>query len=394
MLAMLQLIVAVTLAQNPTAAAPAAAGRVAGRVTGEGTNAPLADARVMLFPAGRPTTMRFGPPPQTTTDQDGRFVFSGLKPGEYRIDVQRTGYAPLEEAGRGRTIQLAAGQSLDNLAIQLQKGAVISGRIVGPSGEPQSDVRMMALRRIAGPNSQSRLIPAPMQGLQQTNDLGEFRLSGLPAGEYYVSAAPHMQSPFGAPGVTPAPAQGSARTTLATTFYPGTTDAAAAQPVAVARGAEVPNISFMLLSLPAFRVSGIVVDENGSPIAGAMVMLISDPRNGIFMGPAGNGRSGDDGGFAIDNVVAGTYRASASVPIAIGGPGGGGFVNWSSVGGTTTVLSSGGSSTVSASSGVVGSSVGGVGGAAPAGARQMDPATEVVVGDNNVAGVRIVTRRP
>jgi len=203
-----------------------------------------------------------------------------------------------------------------------------------------------------------------------------------------------MQSPFGGPGVTPETPQGSARTTLATTYYPGTTDTAAAQPIAVARGTEVGNISFMLLSLPAFRVSGLVVDENGSPIAGAMVMLMSDPRNGIFMGPAGNGRSGDDGRFAIDNVVTGTYRASASVPIAVGGPGSGGFVSWGAVGGTT-VVASGGSSAGGTSSGVVGAAVGGVGrGAAPGGARQMDPATEVVVSDGNVADVRIVTRRP
>src|SRR5262249_5601809 len=55
-----------------------------------------------------------------------------------------------------------------------------------------------------------------------------------------------------------------------------------------------------------------------------------DPRNGVFMGPVGNGRSGDDGRFAIENVVAGTYRASASVPIVMSGPGGGGFVSWTS----------------------------------------------------------------
>ena len=386
---MLLLIVALTLAQNPTPA-PTPGSHIAGRVTVDGTNAPLADARVMLFPAGRPPTMPFGPPPQTTTDQDGRFVFSGLKPGEYRIDVQRTGYAPLEAApARGRTIQLADGQSIDNLILQLQKGAVISGRIVGPSGEPQSDVRMMALRRITGPGTQSRLIPAPMQGMQQTNDLGEFRLSGLPPGEYYVSAAPHIQSPFGAPGITPPAAQDTPRTAPTTTYYPGTTDAAAAQPIAVARGAEVGNISFMLLSLPAFRISGVVVDENGNPVAGAMVMLMGDPRNGVLMGPVGNGRSGDDGRFAIENVVSGTYRASASVPIAMGGPGGGSFVSWGTTGGSVTASAGGG-----VSSGVVISSYDGGRGVVPGGARQMDPAAEVLVTDSNVAGVRIVTHRP
>jgi len=201
--------------------------------------------------------LAMGPPPQAITDQDGRFAFPHLRPGEYRIDVQRTGYAPLEgDGGRGRTIQVADGQSAE-VQLQLQKGAVISGRILAPSGEPQTDVRVMALRRVQGPQTQTRLMPAPMQGMQQTNDLGEFRLAGLPPGEYFVSASPQMQSPFGGPGVAPpAPtAPGKTGTTITTTYYPGTTDAAAAQPIAVARGAEVGNISFMLQSLPAFRNS-------------------------------------------------------------------------------------------------------------------------------------------
>src|SRR5256885_890062 len=210
------LVVAISLMQNP-APATASAGAISGRVTVEGTDTPLADARVMLMPAGRP--MMQGPftPPQAVTDQDGRFVFRGLKPGEYRISVQRTGYASLEEPGRGRIVTLAAGQSIDNLQLQLQKGGVISGRVLTPSGEPAVDIRVMALRRVAPPGMAARLLPAPMQGMQQTNDLGEFRLAGLAAGDYYVSAAPQPTSPFGGPGVTPGAAQSTSRTTLATT---------------------------------------------------------------------------------------------------------------------------------------------------------------------------------
>jgi hypothetical protein len=70
------------------------AAALSGRVTAEGTNAPLADVRVMLFPAsGQPGPM--GPPPQAVTDQDGRFTFSGLTPGDYRLDARKTGYVDL-----------------------------------------------------------------------------------------------------------------------------------------------------------------------------------------------------------------------------------------------------------------------------------------------------------
>ena len=62
------LLVALLLSQ---AAAPPAAGRISGRVMAEGTNAPIAGARLMLMPSGRPN----GPMPmlpQALTGQDGR----------------------------------------------------------------------------------------------------------------------------------------------------------------------------------------------------------------------------------------------------------------------------------------------------------------------------------
>ena len=46
------LFLAISLSQ---AAPTATTGRIAGRVTVEGANTPIVGARVMLFPAGRPT---------------------------------------------------------------------------------------------------------------------------------------------------------------------------------------------------------------------------------------------------------------------------------------------------------------------------------------------------
>jgi hypothetical protein len=182
-----------------------------------------------------------------------------------------------------------------------------------------------------------------------------------------------------------APAGRSARTTIATTFYPGTTDQAAAQPIAVAAGAEVGNISFAVQSLPAFRVSGVVVDEDGHPAAGAMVSLTGDPRDGaMFMGPAGMMRTQDDGRFQIDDVVPGRYRAHASI-----------LVMYNSSGGATAGVSGGvsagasGGAVVSGSSGAVATWS-----SNDSSSGTMDQPIEVVVTDADVSGVRIVARRP
>ena len=172
----------------PTAPA-ATTGRIAGRVTVEGANTPVAGARIMLLPTARPTRPMgpmgsMGMPPQALTDQDGRFVFNRLAPGSYRLDVQKTGFAPLVGPGRAQTTQVSEGQTTV-LALQLQKGAVITGKLLDASGEPVTDVRVMAMHRINGgpPGAGDlRMIPAPGGG-QPTNDVGEFRIASLAAGE-------------------------------------------------------------------------------------------------------------------------------------------------------------------------------------------------------------------
>ena len=86
------------------------------------------------------------------------------------------------------------------VALQLQKGAVITGKVLDASGEPLADARIMAMHRFnaGGPGgSVPRLMPAA-GGMQQTNDLGEFRVASLAPGEYYIAAMPQGGMPFGA----------------------------------------------------------------------------------------------------------------------------------------------------------------------------------------------------
>ena len=385
------LLAVVSFSQTP---APAATGRLAGRVIAEGTSAPIAGARVMVFPMMRGAMPPSGPmamPPQTMTDEDGRFVVNSVAPGEYRIDVQKTGFASSSDPmARPTTYTVAAGRALDNISIVLQKGGVISGKVLDQKGEPVTDAQLMALRRIAPPGAMSalpRLVPAPMQGPQQTNDIGEYRVSGLPPGEYFLAASPRGMG-FGGPGTTSTTGHGGGTPTPTMTYYPGTVDQAGAQSITVAAGAEVSNIVFVLQSAPAYRVSGIVVDENGAPIAHAMVMLMTDPRNGMaFMGPRGHAQTGDDGRFSIGDVAPGAYRLNASVPMIMnpggavaGGVGGSGFSAVSGgIGGasfTTWSVSSGGVTTSTTVNGT-----------------PQQP-QEVTVTDADVRGVRLVATRP
>ena len=361
---MTAILLALSLSQ---AAPPVAAGRIAGRVTAEGANTPIAGARIMLMPSGQPMGP-MGMPPMAVTDANGRFVLEGVAAGEYHVNVQRAGFAPISDPAQPPpTITVAAGQSLTDLDFRLTKGGAITGRLVDANGEPVPEVSIMAMRR--SPSSAAAgLFAAPVQGGQITNDIGEFRIAGLAPGEYVVAAMPGGFSPFGGMNVGPAPAS-AARSTAAMTYYPGTADLDAAGTIVITPGAEIGNIVFSQQTVPAFSVAGIVVDEAGRPVAHAMVTLMGE------FGPGGTAQSQDDGRFVIGGVPAGTYQVTATIMIMGGDPrdptvAGGAIVAWPSGAG------------------------GGGAGFFPIAAGGPTAPAEVVVTDADVENVRVVTPRP
>jgi hypothetical protein len=367
-------VVALSLSQAPP---PPATGRVAGRVLAEGANTPIAGARIMLMPSGQPTGP-MGMPAMAVTDANGRFAIERVAAGSYLVNLQKAGFAPIfDSTGPLPTIAVAAGQSLDDVVFRLQKGGAITGRVVDANGEPVPEISIMAMRRSPSSAAADFFVPAPMQGGQITNDIGEFRIAGLAPGEYVVAAMAGGFPAFAQGGMNVAPPLASGgRSTAATTYYPGTADRDAAGAIVITPGAEVGNIVFSLQTVPAFNISGIVVDEAGSPIANAMVMLMGDPRSGMF-GPGGNAQSQDDGRFVIGGVPAGSYHVTATIMMMGGQP----FD-------PTVAGQSGGS--VAWSSGAAG---GGAGFFAFSAGGPTAP-TEVVVTDSDVENVRVVTRRP
>ena len=144
--------------------------------------------------------------------------------------------------------------------------------------------------------------PAGQSG--QTNDIGEFRISGLPAGDYYVAASPRPRSPF-------EQSSSSGGNSPITTFYSGSPEMAGAQAISVAAGQTVSSLEFVMVSARGFAVSGVVVDETGRPVGNAMVTLMS--AGPAMLGPRGSSRTQPDGTFTIGNVAPGAYRLTAMV---------------------------------------------------------------------------------
>lgn len=239
-------------------------------------------------------------PPMATTDENGRFAIEGVAAGQFRLMAQKQGFA--FEPGDAQVIDARAGQAT-RVDLFLRRGGAITGRILDERGEPLSDIRVSAMRRLPARGERSMMMGGPGS---VTNDLGEFRLAGVPAGEYVVMATGQLHSPFGG-------AAASGSSTWAPTYYPGTINQAEAQAVSLAGSETVSGLEFRLIAVPAFHVSGIAIDDSGRVVSDAMITLVSAVvrSQGGFTPPL-IGRSNADGSFAIGGVIAGRYSVIAN----------------------------------------------------------------------------------
>jgi hypothetical protein len=282
--------------------------QIKGRVLAADTASPLRKVQVRVF------APQLRSPRLATTDAEGRFEFRDLPAGRYNVSATKPGYVSLQYGQRrpfeqGRPIELADGQVVDKINFSLPRGGVISGRIVDEFGEPIADAMVAAMQlRYAG----GRRRPVPAGRTSPTNDLGQFRVWGLPPGEYLVSAtlrAPMLVSAESLVGVS----QGD-NTGYAPTFFPGTGSVAEAQRVAVTLGAETGGVEFPLLPVRTARLSGVVVDSEGRPYTEGTVNLMQSPESGmVMMFGGGVGRLGPDGAFTLANVTPGEYTLQARV---------------------------------------------------------------------------------
>jgi protocatechuate 3,4-dioxygenase beta subunit len=360
-----------TLVASQTLQGVAQMGRVSGQVIEEGTNTPVADAQVFVLLDGE-FSAPAGPPKDTVADRDGRYHFDALPAGRYRIAAHKVGFAPSMDPTTMQLFEVAGSQALDGVIVSLRRGGVITGRVLDPQGQPLPEAGVTALlkrldssQRPSGPVSSGMPLLMPF-GQGQTNDLGEFRIFGLPPGEYVIAA--NVQSRFG-----DAATAYSAPTTMTSTFFPDTADVNSALPVTVRSGETASDLTIRLITVPAFQVSGVVVDESGAPVANAMVMLMDGSRGNdsflsLTMGPQGMSQSDASGRFTFGNVPAGSYTVRAD-----GGLGGIG-----SFGLDTFIIDSGGTPRADPS--------------APRRARE--PGTiEVAVENANVSDLKIVVPR-
>lgn len=282
--------------------------RLRGRVVAADTGQPLRRATV------RATAPDVRESVSTLTDASGNYELKDLPAGRYNVIATKGAYASMSYGQTranepGRPIELADNQTLDRIDLRLPRGGVIAGTIVDEFGDPMPEAMVTAYRSqfIQG---RRRLVPAAR--LTTTDDVGSYRVFGLPPGSYYLSAT--MRTMGG-----PDQERSDVRSGYTPTYYPGTADLSVAQRLTVRAGQTLSAINLALAPTPTATISGSVVTLSGERANGGFVAAI--PRGGASMMPVfAPSFLQADGRFTVNGVSPGEYTLVAQIGGAPGVP--------------------------------------------------------------------------
>jgi protocatechuate 3,4-dioxygenase beta subunit len=232
----------------------------------------------------------------TVTDVEGRFKFEDVKPGNYRMYFDRAGFVDAERRhhGSGMLLSLEPAQEVKDLLFHMAPTAAITGKVTDNDGDPVSRVSVAAI-------PYGGTVHNVFRGLgSYTNDVGEYRIAGLPPKRYLVVAQPLSQLAR----ATVAKKVDKNVPTYATTYYPGTTEKSQAVPLVLRPGDETPaNIALSLVH--PVHVRGVVTNLPAGTSDGASVVL--RPQGEDSMAAIEPWPLDKDGRFEIRGVLPASY---------------------------------------------------------------------------------------
>jgi hypothetical protein len=333
LLLLIPVFTAVSLAQTTKPGT----GSVTGHVYCADTNAPARMASVQLKSiktvhgqSGTHAGANNGTPVGgvVETALDGSFAIPNVPPGSYYVVVTAAGYLsprpdddqetdPKPQPGANQPpvvipkVDVQADQAA-NLDIRLERGAAISGNIRFDDGSPATNVLVMVMRKkkdqwetVSHNDYGAFAMPSSLT----TDDLGHYRIGGLPNGEYIVSVTlVHVDmTPVGThtEGLS-----GALRSVLI--IYSGDTmRKSQAVSFKLGPGEDRAGMDIAIPLSKLHSVSGVVTAvSDGHPINSGH-LSIEDPEDKESIVEAELDR---DGAFHLDGVPEGSYMLHIQNP--------------------------------------------------------------------------------
>jgi hypothetical protein len=287
----------------------------------------------------------------TRADQNGRFIFTNVAPGQYRVNaranVRAVDPAQTQDAvaaaaaggrgrgqgqgGRGGPGQIAQvlwgsadvninGQDVNGVSVSLQPGMTVTGRVTFDSSSLQPPTDLTRVRVNIAPRGAQQGLDTGGLPPAQVDATGRFTVTGVPPGRYSINANAAAAIAPGTPGGRGGNAGGGA--------------AAGQWLLKSATGAAQDILDFGLVVEPhqpvsgltlAFvdrtqEVSGTIQDPTGKPTADFTIILFAADKT--YWVPQArrilSARPSTDGKFAFRNVPAGDYRLTAVTDVEPG----------------------------------------------------------------------------
>jgi len=275
------------------AAAQDRKGSITGVVVDSVSHQPVRKVMVSLeFPSTDPLQPQFT---RANTDDAGAFAFHDLKPGQYRLAVERRDYT----APAWKTITVSPSEDPDPVRVELIPGAMVSGRILDEDGDPLNGCWVQA-RRAEHPEQ----IVSP-QIARTAAEPSAYRLFGLRPGKYILSAkcmAPAFQPrPFAA-GPDPPPSLA-----YPLQFYPAAPNAASAEPIDLAAGTERSGVDFRMRTAHVTQVRAVIAPSSAGWRGRNLSVQLMRPGDWSWdeFGPTSPDSSGN--AFRFPQVFPGSY---------------------------------------------------------------------------------------
>jgi len=251
-------------------------------------------------------------------DEVGKFELTSLAEGRYVLSVTKAAhveasFGAIVAGAPGVPVHLADGAVVSGIRLELHKGSVVSGQVLALDGVPLPwhRVELFRVTRSGSRESVSKVV---------SDDRGEFRAFGLPAGRYAVCVSrTRMAFDSGATSLSEQqvdellaslakgqqPTAADVRSTRGLEAHHEGVSCVGDSPgteIELAPGQAKEGLSVLVLPIQLSRVSGFAHRAS-------TVMLMPASLN-VGMAPR-ESRVDATGRFAIDGVVAGNYRLVA-----------------------------------------------------------------------------------